>query len=117
MPQDVALGAISRYSKTVSFLEFVDATARIDEFLFAREKRVAFTANVDLYNVGVLRRARLESLAARALNGNYSIFRMDIRFHFSYLAQFLYLIIIYHFARVVKRLNTTIAKIIAPAIS
>ena len=67
---------------SVSFLEFIDASAGIHEFLPAREEGMAFAADIHFQNVNILRRTRFEGLAACADDGYFVIFRMNSRFHF-----------------------------------
>ena len=72
--------SVSR-SDIISFLEFVNAPAGINEFLLTGKERVTFAANIYFNYVYVLRRAGLESFAASALHGYDFIRRMDFRFH------------------------------------
>lgn len=74
--------------KTVSFLEFINATAGVNKFLFTGEKRMALTANVHFYYVYVFSGARFESFAASTLNGNDFVLRMNLRFHIAHLTRF-----------------------------
>jgi hypothetical protein len=66
-------------SLLVFSIESLDTASSIDQFLLAREKRVAFRADfkVDLR----LRRSRFEGFAAGALHDRVNVVRMDICFH------------------------------------
>jgi len=70
------------FSDAVSFLEFVDATARIDEFLLSCKEGVAFIADVHFKRFYVFGRAGLEGCAASAYNRYFVIIRMYIGLHF-----------------------------------
>ena len=71
---------------SVSFLEFIDASAGIHELLSSREERMTFTADIHFQNVDVFRRARLERFATSANDGNFVIIRMNFVFHATHLA-------------------------------
>jgi hypothetical protein len=61
-------------------IEPLDAARRVDELLFACEKRVAVRANLKSdFGLG---RARLPRLAASAMNCRVHILWMNIRLHF-----------------------------------
>jgi hypothetical protein len=64
----------------VTLIEAIDASCGIDELLFTREERVASRTDFDV-QVAFLRRARFETLAARAANGYVVIFGVNSRFH------------------------------------
>ena len=66
---------------TVSLLELIDTTARINQLLFAREEGVAVAANIHFHRFTIFRRARFESSAASAGNRYFVIVGMDISFH------------------------------------
>lgn len=66
---------------TVSFFEFVDSSAGIDEFLLTSEIRVALRADIDLDNVYVFGRTGNEGFSASTLNFHLFVFRMNIRLH------------------------------------
>ena len=66
----------------VSLLEFVDASAGVNKFLFAREIRMAFRANFNSEFVDVLGSTRLECVSARTHDGHVVIVGMDSFFHF-----------------------------------
>jgi len=67
------------FGAAVAARELLDATRGIDEFLFAREKRMASGANAD-FNI-TPRRARVVNRAASAADFRLVIFRMNGRFH------------------------------------
>lgn len=66
---------------TVSFLEFIDTSAGINQFLLARKEGVATAANIHFKNVSLFRGSRLECGTAGADNRYFVIFRMNIGFH------------------------------------
>ena len=66
---------------SVSFLEFIDASAGIDELLSSRKERMAFAANIHFQNLYVFGRARFERFATSAYHGYFVIIRMNIRLH------------------------------------
>jgi hypothetical protein len=72
---------------TVSFLEFIDTSAGINQFLLARKERVATAANIHFHNVALFGRSRFEGGTASADNRDFMIFRMYIGFHVSHLAK------------------------------
>ena len=63
----------------VFLFETVYAAARVEEFLFAREERVAVGAN--LYAQVRFNRTRLEGIAASASSRSHVVFRMNSLFH------------------------------------
>ena len=63
----------------VTAREFFDAPRRVDEFLLAREKRVASGADAD-FNV-TPGRASVIHRPARANDIGFYVFRMNVRFH------------------------------------
>ena len=67
------------FGAAVAAREFFDAPGRIDEFLLAREKRVARGANAD-FNVTPGRTGMIHR-AARANDIGLYVFRMNVRFH------------------------------------
>lgn len=46
---------------SVSFLELIDTSTGINQFLFASKERMAIAANIHFQNVAVFRRSRFES--------------------------------------------------------
>lgn len=70
---------------TVSFLEFIDTTTGINQLLLTREEGMAVAANINLHNVAVFRRARLERRTASAYNRYFVVFGMDISLHIIHL--------------------------------
>ena len=76
------LKPVSSFSlHTVSFLEFIDTSAGINQFLLARKEGVATAANIHFKNVSLFRGSRLECGTAGADNRYFVIFRMNIGFH------------------------------------
>ena len=73
--------SLNLFGETETFVETIYTTAGINQFLLAGEVRMAFTANIDLDNVYVFGRSRLECFSASTLDGDNFIIRMDIRFH------------------------------------
>ena len=73
------LGGASRLGAAVTAREFFNAARRIDEFLLAREKRVARGANAD-FNVTPGRASVIHRTACAYDIGLY-VFRMNVRFH------------------------------------
>ena len=73
---------------SVSFLEFIDASAGIHEFLSTREEGMTLTADIYFQNFNGFRRTRFERLATSADDGYFMIFRMNIASHTSHLAVF-----------------------------
>ena len=67
------------FGAAVAARELLDATRGIDELLFAREKRMASSANAD-FNI-TPRRARVVNRAASAADFRLVIFWMNGRFH------------------------------------
>ena len=91
---------------SVSFFELIDSAACINQLLPAREKRVAFAANIHLHDVALLRGARLERGAAGTRHGDLVIIGMYIRSHaYTSLCELSlrFRFIIYHFAAQVNR--------------
>ena len=70
----------------VSFLEFIDTSAGVDQLLLAREERMAVAANIHFQNVPLFRGTRLEGGAARTDYRHFVIFGMYIGLHASHLA-------------------------------
>lgn len=66
----------------VSLFEFVDASACIDKFLFAREVRMALGANFNSEFAYVFGGTRLECVATSAHNSHVMVLWMDSFFHF-----------------------------------
>ena len=62
-------------------IESIYATSGIDQLLLTRKERMACRTDFNV-QIALLRRTRLKSLAARASNSNFAIFRMNSRFHF-----------------------------------
>jgi hypothetical protein len=69
------------FGAAVATREFLDPTGRIDELLFAREKRMTSGADAD-FNI-MARRAGMINRAARADDVSLMIFRMNACFHVS----------------------------------
>jgi hypothetical protein len=63
----------------VFFPEPLDTAGRIDQFLFAGKKRVAF--GTDFHAYVFFRRTNLDGVAAGTLDGCFEIIRMDVGFH------------------------------------
>jgi hypothetical protein len=63
---------------SVSFFEFIDASAGIDKLLPSGEEGMAFAADIHFQNLNVLRRTCFEGLAASANDGNFVILRMNV---------------------------------------
>ena len=72
-------GGASGLGAAVAAREFFHPARRIDEFLFAREKRVARGADAD-FNVTPGRTGMIHR-AARANDIGLYVFRMNVRFH------------------------------------
>src|SRR5687767_8489246 len=68
----------------VLLAEFVDATAGVDDLLFARIERVAVRAHLDL-QVVAKRRARREGVPAAAGHGDLFVLGMNCVFHSCFL--------------------------------
>src|SRR5438045_5413432 len=68
----------------VALVEAVDSARRVHKLLLAREERVALRADFDVY-VALLRRARLERVAAGAVNRDVVVVRMNPLLHFLFL--------------------------------
>lgn len=66
-----------------TLLEFVYASAGVNEFLFAGEERMAFGANFNLEIT--LCGLSLDNFAASASNGCVNVVRMDSCFHYLHL--------------------------------
>lgn len=66
----------------VSLLEFVDASACVNKFLFAREVRMALGANFNTKFVDVLGGTGLECVSACTHDCYVMVFGMDSFFHF-----------------------------------
>ena len=73
------LGGAGRLGAAVTAREFFNPACRIDEFLLAREKRVARGANAD-FNVTPGRASVIHRTACANDIGLY-VFRMNVRFH------------------------------------
>jgi hypothetical protein len=65
---------------TITPVKAIDAAGRINQLLLARKKRVAGRANLNV-EIALARRTRLKSLAARAGNSYFFIFRVNSGFH------------------------------------
>ena len=65
----------------VSFIEPIDAAARIHQLLFARKKRMALRAYFDLHFL--FDRTRGKRLAARACHRAFMVFGVYTFFHFT----------------------------------
>jgi hypothetical protein len=63
----------------IAFLEALDAAGGVHELLLAREKRVAFAA--DLEPQLLFRRAGRKRLTARAMHEDFLVFGMQILLH------------------------------------
>jgi len=61
--------------------EAIDTAAGVGNFLLAGIERVAVRADVEM-DIFAERRAGLEGITARAIGVDFSVFRMDIGFHF-----------------------------------
>jgi hypothetical protein len=72
-------GALLILKFFVFFSEPFDTAGRIDQFLLAGKKRVAFGANFHAYVF--FRRTNLDGVAAGTLDGCFEIIRMDVGFH------------------------------------
>src|SRR2546423_4417006 len=66
---------------TVALVKAVNSARRVHKLLLAREERVALRADFDVY-VALLRRARLERVAAGAVNRDVVVVRMNSLLHF-----------------------------------
>jgi hypothetical protein len=73
------LGTARGFGAAVAAREFFDAPGGIDKLLFAREKRMASSANAD-FNV-LTCRARVIDRAASTDDIGIVVFRMNPRFH------------------------------------
>ncbi len=74
----------------VSLLEFVDASACVNKFLFAREVRMALGANFNTKFVDVLGGTGLECVSACTHDCYVMVFGMDSFFHFGSPESFFY---------------------------
>lgn len=74
----------------VSLLEFVNASAGVNKFLFAREIRMAFGANFNSKFVDVFGRTRLECVSACTHDRYVVVLGMDSFFHFDSPNSFFY---------------------------
>jgi hypothetical protein len=74
---------LSDIDHAVAFVEAVNTPGGVHEFLFAGKERVARGANFHM-QVSFFGRARLEMVAARAMDVNFFVSGMDSCFH-SYL--------------------------------
>lgn len=77
-------GAFGGRFPAVTFVEAIDASCGIDQFLLTREERVAGRTDFDV-QVALAGGAGLERLAAGAANGNLVIFGMNSWFHLTLL--------------------------------
>src|SRR5437588_4078641 len=68
----------------VALVEAVDSARRVNQLLLACEERVALRADFDVY-VALLRRARLERVAAGAVNRDVVVVWMNSLLHFLFL--------------------------------
>lgn len=68
----------------VAFVETVNATGGVNQFLFAREKRMTLRADFDMQLV-LHRRACREMISARADDVDFLVVRMNFSFHFLFL--------------------------------
>jgi hypothetical protein len=64
----------------ITTVKAVNASGRVNEFLFSGKERVALGADFDV-KILAHRRARLKSISARAGDGDLFIIRMYFRFH------------------------------------
>lgn len=64
----------------IAFVEAIDASGRVHEFLLSGEEGVASRTNFHV-QVALLGRARFECLAASATDGYFDVFRMNSWFH------------------------------------
>jgi len=71
----------------VPFVELVDTTGRVDDFLLAREKRMAFTANFYFYGVTWFCGGTHKLCAASALEFRGMVIGMSLFFHSKYYTQ------------------------------
>ena len=78
-PRRILRGSILLQS--VSLLELVHASARIDELLLAREKGTALAANFHLDRIALLGGSRLEGLTAGTDHCDLMVIGMDFGFH------------------------------------
>ncbi len=65
---------------TILTSEAINATTRVEDLLFTGVKRVTFGTNVDHHILAVCR-ARGEGIATAALDVNFLIIRVNVRFH------------------------------------
>src|SRR5271165_5912655 len=77
-------GSGARRCRRVFLAELVDATAGVDDLLFARVERMAVGADFDLQIMSD-RRTCLELVSAGAGHGNFFVVRVDTGFHHEYL--------------------------------
>ena len=75
----LSFGGPSGLGRAVTARKFFDATGRVDELLFAGEKRMTRRANADLHVAP--RRTRVINRAARADDVGLVVLRMNVRFH------------------------------------
>src|SRR5436305_6582276 len=66
---------------TITPIETIHASRRVNQFLLARKKRMASRTNLNV-QIPFARRARLKSLATSASDSDFLIFRMNSGFHF-----------------------------------
>ena len=66
---------------SVALVEAVDSTSRVNEFLFASEKRVASRTDFNV-QVTFASGAGFKSLAAGAADRNFNVFWVDSWFHY-----------------------------------
>ena len=66
---------------TVAFLELIDASARINEFLLAGKERMALGADIDFDNVYVLGGSGFKRRTASTLQLDYLVVRMNVLLH------------------------------------
>ena len=69
-------------SLAITTIESIDASRGINQLLLAGEKRMASRTNFYV-QIALFGRTRLKRFAARACHGDFSIFRMNSRFHFA----------------------------------
>src|SRR5215208_7844266 len=81
-----ALGRGRRFGLlAVTLVEAVNAAGRVNQLLLAREERMALRADLDV-EVVLLRRARLELVAAGAVDVDLVVVGMNSLLHFSFLS-------------------------------
>ena len=69
-------------SLAITTIESINASRSINQLLLAGEKRMASRTNFYV-QIALFGRTRLKRFAARACHSDFSIFRMNSRFHFA----------------------------------